>query len=66
MAFIKTIQQDMEPKNMELVAVVARTLWLCRNGVVHGGIISHPTSCEGQLDATVDKENWQMGVGAII
>jgi hypothetical protein len=91
---------------MTCIAVVARTLWLRRNGVVHGRIFSHPTllvskalnslkanrsanSCQrtrpdvipiphlswqGPLegfvkvnwDAAVDKENWKMGIGAII
>jgi hypothetical protein len=32
----------MKTKDMELIAVVARTLWLRRNGVVHGRIFSHP------------------------
>jgi hypothetical protein len=42
-AIIETHQRDMEPDDMELIAMVARTLWLRRNVVVHGGIFSHPT-----------------------
>jgi hypothetical protein len=42
-AIIETLQQDMEPNNMEFIAVVARTLWFGRNGVVHGRTFSHPS-----------------------
>lgn len=42
-AIIEILQRDMEPNDMELIVVVARTLWLRRNVVVHGGIFSHPT-----------------------
>jgi hypothetical protein len=42
-AIIETLQQDMEPNDMELIVVVARTLWFCRNGVVHGRTFNHPS-----------------------
>jgi hypothetical protein len=42
-AIIETLQWDMKPNDMELIAVVARTLWFRRNGVVLGGTFSHPS-----------------------
>jgi hypothetical protein len=27
---------------LELIVVVAQKIWFCRNGVVHGGVFTHP------------------------
>lgn len=40
---VETLQQELEPNDLELMAVMAQNLWLRRNVVVHWGLLNHAT-----------------------
>jgi hypothetical protein len=39
---VEELQNRLEDKDFEIMAIVARNIWLRRNSIIFGGIFSHP------------------------